>query len=301
MQISLNRYALFINTLRTSSGAMMDARGGLEGGGGSRAGAAATSASHTATAKKQKKQARDAAAATCPPQDLFRVGEYEGKFATFDADGLPLTDADGEAVTKSQRKKLEKLQRKHAERWEKHNLKATTSTANDIESSVCANASASADPGADGEINTDAGTTCSAASVVAGRPTDDPNPTAVPTAKTDSNATLSGNGVDAAAASDGRSSSHIDPLSRSPQGGSPGKSSQQDSPQGEHRFDSLLLGKMHTATYWPSLLLIGLARISAVPLLPEAESSALSALLMSDSSLIFDPFGIITERFLSTL
>eukprot|EP00188_Purpureofilum_apyrenoidigerum_P001051 Plantae.Rhodophyta-Purpureofilum_apyrenoidigerum.ctg15365.p1 GENE.Plantae.Rhodophyta-Purpureofilum_apyrenoidigerum.ctg15365~~Plantae.Rhodophyta-Purpureofilum_apyrenoidigerum.ctg15365.p1 ORF type:complete len:700 (-),score=147.45 Plantae.Rhodophyta-Purpureofilum_apyrenoidigerum.ctg15365:588-2687(-) len=65
------------------------------------------------------KQARVAAAlqlqaerdrkASIPANEMFKVGEYEGKFLTYDDEGIPLKDSLGEDVTKNARKKLLKL------------------------------------------------------------------------------------------------------------------------------------------------------------------------------------------------
>eukprot|EP00190_Bangiopsis_sp_CCMP1999_P001694 CAMPEP_0198732178 /NCGR_PEP_ID=MMETSP1475-20131203/34254_1 /TAXON_ID= ORGANISM="Unidentified sp., Strain CCMP1999" /NCGR_SAMPLE_ID=MMETSP1475 /ASSEMBLY_ACC=CAM_ASM_001111 /LENGTH=683 /DNA_ID=CAMNT_0044495243 /DNA_START=115 /DNA_END=2166 /DNA_ORIENTATION=+ len=65
------------------------------------------------------KQARVAAAAqlqaerdrkgSIPPDQMFKLGEYEGKFSKYDDEGIPLSDASGEELTKNARKKLLKL------------------------------------------------------------------------------------------------------------------------------------------------------------------------------------------------
>jgi len=54
------------------------------------------------------------------PADLFRVGEYEGKFADFDDTGMPTLDADGNPLSKSMRKKLSKKLERHTLRWHEH-------------------------------------------------------------------------------------------------------------------------------------------------------------------------------------
>ena len=52
-----------------------------------------------------------------PPEELYTVGEFAGRYSTFDESGLPLTDAAGEPVSKSQRKKLKKRLDVHAKKW----------------------------------------------------------------------------------------------------------------------------------------------------------------------------------------
>ena len=52
-----------------------------------------------------------------PPEELYTVGEFEGRYGSFDESGLPLTDAAGEPVSKSQRKKLKKRLDVHAKKW----------------------------------------------------------------------------------------------------------------------------------------------------------------------------------------
>ena len=52
-----------------------------------------------------------------PPEELYTVGEFAGRYATFDESGLPLTDAAGDPVSKSQRKKLKKRLDVHAKKW----------------------------------------------------------------------------------------------------------------------------------------------------------------------------------------
>ena len=52
-----------------------------------------------------------------PPEELYSVGEFEGRYGTFDESGLPLTDASGDPVSKSQRKKLKKRLDVHAKKW----------------------------------------------------------------------------------------------------------------------------------------------------------------------------------------
>ena len=48
---------------------------------------------------------------------MYTVGEFAGRYGTFDESGLPLTDAAGEPVSKSQRKKLKKRLDVHAKKW----------------------------------------------------------------------------------------------------------------------------------------------------------------------------------------
>jgi cysteinyl-tRNA synthetase len=52
-----------------------------------------------------------------PPEELYTVGEFAGRYGSFDESGLPLTDAAGEPVSKSQRKKLKKRLDVHAKKW----------------------------------------------------------------------------------------------------------------------------------------------------------------------------------------
>ena len=52
-----------------------------------------------------------------PPEELYTVGEFAGRYGSFDESGLPLTDASGEPVSKSQRKKLKKRLDVHAKKW----------------------------------------------------------------------------------------------------------------------------------------------------------------------------------------
>ena len=52
-----------------------------------------------------------------PPLELFKSGDFSGKYGTFDDAGLPLTEASGEPLSKSQRKKLKKRLDVHSKRW----------------------------------------------------------------------------------------------------------------------------------------------------------------------------------------
>jgi cysteinyl-tRNA synthetase len=52
------------------------------------------------------------------PTDFFRVGQYEGQFKEFDADGVPTVMSDGEPVSNRLRKKLQKKLEKHLKRLE---------------------------------------------------------------------------------------------------------------------------------------------------------------------------------------
>lgn len=72
-----------------------------------------------AEAAKPKPKAQEAAFdyADTPPAQLYAVGEFAGRYGSFDESGLPLTDAAGEPVSKSQRKKLKKRLDVHAKKW----------------------------------------------------------------------------------------------------------------------------------------------------------------------------------------
>lgn len=66
------------------------------------------SSKHDAASYKDLK-AKRAAAALVPPEELFRGGEYAGKYSRYDERGVPTHDAQGVELTKSAQKKLEKL------------------------------------------------------------------------------------------------------------------------------------------------------------------------------------------------
>ncbi|CAI5438832.1 unnamed protein product [Caenorhabditis angaria] len=66
--------------------------------------------------KAKEKAEKDAAAKRVNPEEMFKIGEFEGKFSAFDEKGIPTHTSDGEEVSKKQRKKLEKL-------WETQNNK----------------------------------------------------------------------------------------------------------------------------------------------------------------------------------
>jgi hypothetical protein len=51
-----------------------------------------------------------------PVEDLFRVGQYEGQFSSFDEDGIPTLYEDGSEVSKTLRKKLIKKREKYQKR-----------------------------------------------------------------------------------------------------------------------------------------------------------------------------------------
>ena len=71
-------------------------------------------------AKPKAPKAEAPAACGCsrrPPEELYSVGEFEGRYGSFDESGLPLTDAAGDPVSKSQRKKLKKRLDVHAKKW----------------------------------------------------------------------------------------------------------------------------------------------------------------------------------------
>jgi cysteinyl-tRNA synthetase len=51
-----------------------------------------------------------------PVEDLFRVGQYEGQFSSFDKDGIPTHNIDGSEVSKTLRKKLYKKREKYQKR-----------------------------------------------------------------------------------------------------------------------------------------------------------------------------------------
>jgi len=67
----------------------------------------------------QELQAKRAAAASIPPENYFKVGEYEGKYSQYDDRGVPTHAADGEALAKSAIKKLEKLYAAQLKKYEK--------------------------------------------------------------------------------------------------------------------------------------------------------------------------------------
>lgn len=67
-----------------------------------------------------RKAAEKEAKARIPPEEMFKLGEHAGKFATYDAAGFPLTAADGQALSKGLQKKLQKaheLQAAAHEQW----------------------------------------------------------------------------------------------------------------------------------------------------------------------------------------
>ena len=70
-------------------------------------------------AEEERRKAQKEAMLQVDPQDLFRVGEYEGAFQEFDEAGIPTVDREGEPVSKKQRKKLAKLMDQHVKKREK--------------------------------------------------------------------------------------------------------------------------------------------------------------------------------------
>lgn len=96
------RYFEFVHAMRSFAPGMVDNRVG------------GPKSSSNPTQKQKRPQGP-----LCSPQDLFRVGEYAGRFSTFDTDGMPLTGADGEPVSKSMTKKLAKVRGKHIEKYDK--------------------------------------------------------------------------------------------------------------------------------------------------------------------------------------
>ncbi|CAB3410791.1 unnamed protein product [Caenorhabditis bovis] len=72
----------------------------------------------------KEKAERDLAQKRIKPEELFKQGEYAGKFSKYDDKGIPTHVAEGEEVSKKLRKKLEKL-------WEtqQKNYKQVTGTA----------------------------------------------------------------------------------------------------------------------------------------------------------------------------
>ena len=67
-----------------------------------------------------KKAAEKEAAAKIPPAEMFKVGEYEGLYSTYDEDGVPTHTKDGEELAKAQRKKLIKLHGAQKKEHEKY-------------------------------------------------------------------------------------------------------------------------------------------------------------------------------------
>ena len=67
--------------------------------------------------RRRAKQAEDAKKSQVHPKDLFKQGEYAGKYTEYDADGIPTKDAEGEKLAKSAMKKLKKDQGKHKKKW----------------------------------------------------------------------------------------------------------------------------------------------------------------------------------------
>lgn len=57
---------------------------------------------------EQKRVAEKSARAAVEPSELFKSGEYAGKFSEYDKSGVPTKGANGEPLSKSQRKKYEK-------------------------------------------------------------------------------------------------------------------------------------------------------------------------------------------------
>jgi len=55
-----------------------------------------------------------------PPAEMFNVGEYAGKFSTYDEKGLPVLDQEGKEVSKSLKRKLEKEQEKQVQLHEEY-------------------------------------------------------------------------------------------------------------------------------------------------------------------------------------
>uniref|UniRef100_A0A7S4V3T0 Uncharacterized protein n=1 Tax=Alexandrium monilatum TaxID=311494 RepID=A0A7S4V3T0_9DINO len=64
-------------------------------------------------------QAKRAAASQIAPDQLFKTGEYEGKYSQYDGRGVPTHDAEGGELSKSALKKLEKIYAGHAKKYAK--------------------------------------------------------------------------------------------------------------------------------------------------------------------------------------
>ncbi|CAD5226388.1 unnamed protein product [Bursaphelenchus xylophilus] len=68
--------------------------------------------------EKEAKEKAKAEAAKIHPKDLFKQGEYAGKFKEFNEIGLPIIDAEGNEVSKKQLKKLQKFYDDHKKVYE---------------------------------------------------------------------------------------------------------------------------------------------------------------------------------------
>lgn len=70
-------------------------------------------------ASYQALKAKRVASSLISPDQLFRVGEYEGKYAQYDERGVPTHSADGAELPKSAAKKLEKVYAGQVKKYEK--------------------------------------------------------------------------------------------------------------------------------------------------------------------------------------
>uniref|UniRef100_A0A0N5CDI8 Cysteine--tRNA ligase, cytoplasmic n=1 Tax=Strongyloides papillosus TaxID=174720 RepID=A0A0N5CDI8_STREA len=59
--------------------------------------------------RKEKERLEKEAAKKINPNEMFKVGNYAGKYSQYDENGIPTHTADGEEISKGQRKKIEKL------------------------------------------------------------------------------------------------------------------------------------------------------------------------------------------------
>lgn len=70
-------------------------------------------------AEAAAKAAAELAAGRVPPAELFRGGDYAGKYSAWDADGLPTADAAGAELPKAARKRLAKARERQAKLHQK--------------------------------------------------------------------------------------------------------------------------------------------------------------------------------------
>jgi len=81
--------------------------------------AAKAAAKAARAAEAAAKAAAELEAGRVPPADLFRGGEYAGKYGAFDADGLPTADAGGAELPKAARKRLAKARERQVKLHQK--------------------------------------------------------------------------------------------------------------------------------------------------------------------------------------